>query len=206
MRSQDSASQMKTLGLHRAADDGVDHALWQRVLELPVEQARELGVQALVPGDELVRECQARHQPALLQPIDRTERTAEQDTLHSRKGHEPLGETGLGAHPLHCPVRLLLDRWHGVDRIEDHLLFSRVPDVLLDQERVRLGMDVLHGHLEAIKGTRLWCLDLCSELGGQILQDYPVRSREEREHMLDEMPLAVCKSLPILEVLREIDL
>ena len=40
------------------------------VLEHVVQEAGEVRVQALVPGDELVGEAQARHEAPFLQPVD----------------------------------------------------------------------------------------------------------------------------------------
>mmetsp|Transcript_125581 Transcript_125581/g.340970 ORF Transcript_125581/g.340970 Transcript_125581/m.340970 type:complete len:245 (+) Transcript_125581:738-1472(+) len=185
----------------------MDHLLGELVLQLAVDEARELGVQALVARDQLVGEGEARHQAALLEPVDGAERATEQNSLHGRKRDDALGEASLlWAHPLHCPLGLLPDGRHGVDRVEDLLLLGGVPDVLLDQQRVRLRVNVLHGHLETIECTSLRQLHLVGELRRQVLQHDAVGGREEGQDVLDEMPLLRRQGVPVFVVLREVDL
>ena len=83
------------LHLHSAADDVVNRLIRELVLHQLVDEAREVGVEALVPRDELVGEGQPRHQPTLLQPVDGAEAAAEQDALHGREAHEALVEGPL---------------------------------------------------------------------------------------------------------------
>ena len=52
-----------------------------------VHVARKVGVQALVPGDELIGEGEAWHEATLLEPEDGAEAAAEKDALHACKGH-----------------------------------------------------------------------------------------------------------------------
>ena len=51
------------------------------------------------------------------------------------------------------------------------LLLCWIFDVLLNQQRVGLGVDVFHGHLKAIEGSGLRNLDLSAEIRGQVFQD-----------------------------------
>ena len=44
-------------------------------------------MKALIPGDELVGECEARHEAPLLQPEDACKAATEVDALHACKGH-----------------------------------------------------------------------------------------------------------------------
>lgn len=44
----------------------------------------------LVSANQLVGVGKAGHQPSLLEPIDGSERAREEDSLHRRKGHNPL--------------------------------------------------------------------------------------------------------------------
>mmetsp|Transcript_101880 Transcript_101880/g.265950 ORF Transcript_101880/g.265950 Transcript_101880/m.265950 type:complete len:406 (+) Transcript_101880:274-1491(+) len=194
------------LGLHCASDDAVHHILRQLVLQHAVEQACELAVQPLVTGDQLVGEGQARHQAALLQPIDGAERATEEDALDASEGHDALCEAALVVHPLDSPLCLLLDSGHGVDGVEDLVLLHRVLDVLLDEQRVRLRVDVLHGDLEAVEASRLRDLDLARETRGQVLQHDAVRGREKGEDVLHEVLLLLAEGVPILAVLRQVDL
>mmetsp|Transcript_5694 Transcript_5694/g.13052 ORF Transcript_5694/g.13052 Transcript_5694/m.13052 type:complete len:257 (-) Transcript_5694:29-799(-) len=185
----------------------MDHLLGELVLKLAVDEARELGVQALVARDQLVGEGEARHQAALLEPVDGAERATEQNSLHGREGDDALGEAGLlWAHPLHCPLCLLSDGRHGVNRVEHHRLLGGISDVLLDQQRVRLRVNVLHGHLETIECTSLRQLHLVGELRRQVLQHDAVGGREEGQDVLDEMPLLRRQGVPVFVVLREVDL
>merc|ERR1719440_2286917 len=78
--------------VHRLGDETVHRLLRQRPLEHRVELARKVAVQALVPRNQLVREGEARHQPALLEPEQRAEAAAEEDALHAREGHQALAE------------------------------------------------------------------------------------------------------------------
>lgn len=76
---------------HGVADDLVHARLGQLVDDLGVHEAREVAVQALVATDELVREAQTGHEPALLEPEDGAERAREEDALHGREGQDALG-------------------------------------------------------------------------------------------------------------------
>merc|ERR1711865_1194934 len=102
------------------------HIFWELVLQHGVEQAGELCMQALVARDELVRESEAGHQAALLEPVDRTERAAEEDTLDASESYDSLRETVIPVHPLDRPLRLLPHCRHGVDRVEDMVPLGRV--------------------------------------------------------------------------------
>lgn len=51
------------------------------MVEQGVEEAREVAVQALVAGDELVREGEPGHEAALLEPEDGAEGAGEEDAL-----------------------------------------------------------------------------------------------------------------------------
>lgn len=67
-------------------------------------------------------------------------------------------------------------------------------------------MDVLHHHLEAVEAAGLGHLDLGAELLGEVLVDDAVGGREEGEHVLDEVLLAVVEALPVLDVGGQVDL
>ena len=68
------------------------HLVFQLVLHQLVNQASEVAMQALVAGNQFVREREPGHQPTLLQPVDGAEAAAEQDALHGREAHEALVE------------------------------------------------------------------------------------------------------------------
>lgn len=116
-----------------------------RTLEQVAEQeARKVGMHALVTRDELVGEGQPRHETALLEPEDARKGPAEEDTLDGGKGDEALREgAALVGDPVACPIGLLLDARDGLDGIEQVLALSGILDVGVDEERVCLRVDVL---------------------------------------------------------------
>ena len=61
------------------------HLVIELVLHQFVDQASEVAMQALVAGNQLVRERQTGHQSTLLQPVDGTEAAAEENTYTSRQ-------------------------------------------------------------------------------------------------------------------------
>merc|ERR1712014_228140 len=100
-------------------------------------------MQALVSRDQLVGKSQARHQAPFLEPVDRAERTTEQDAFYASEGQDALREAILLVHPLHRPLGLLLYCRHSVDGVEHLVLLHWIPDVLLDEQTVGLRMNVL---------------------------------------------------------------
>ena len=91
-------------------DDVLDSLLARALVEKREQQASEVSVHALVAGDQFVGEGQAGHQTALLQPEDRRERSAEEDTLDSGESDETrsIGRVLIG-DPAQSPVSLLLN-------------------------------------------------------------------------------------------------
>lgn len=67
--------------VHRVANDLRYSLDGQLVDQLSEQQAGEVGVQALVAADELVREAQPRHEPSLLEPEDGAETAGKENTL-----------------------------------------------------------------------------------------------------------------------------
>jgi hypothetical protein len=100
------------LDLNGLGDDGEDRLLAGAVVEEREEEAGEVGVHALVAGDELVREGKTGHETALLEPEDGREGTAEEDTLDGGECDETVGEGGvLVGDPSQSPIGLLADAW-----------------------------------------------------------------------------------------------
>lgn len=58
-------------------------------------------------------------------------------------------------NPLQGPLRLLLDTWHSLNGMKEPVLLHRVTNVLLQQQRIHLAVDVLDRNLEAIECTSL---------------------------------------------------
>mmetsp|Transcript_45801 Transcript_45801/g.109054 ORF Transcript_45801/g.109054 Transcript_45801/m.109054 type:complete len:200 (+) Transcript_45801:226-825(+) len=159
------------LHLHGTADDRVNNILRQLVLQLLVNQAGKVSVQSFISRNQFIGERKARHETALLQPVDGAKGAAEENTFHSCESNHALGEAILPLDPLHCPLCLLCYRRHCFNGVENTLPLLRILDVLLDQQRVCLGVDVFHCNLEAVKGSCLWHLDLAGELPCKVLQD-----------------------------------
>mmetsp|Transcript_740 Transcript_740/g.526 ORF Transcript_740/g.526 Transcript_740/m.526 type:complete len:238 (-) Transcript_740:4-717(-) len=182
----------------------MNNILRQLVLEHRVQQAGEVRMETLVSGNQLIRERQSRHQTPFLEPIDGAERPTEQDAFHTSEADQSLSETVGVVHPLHRPSRFGLHRRDLLDRVEQTVLFHRVFDILFDQERVGLTVDVFHRDLKAIESPSFWDLHLTTEARPEILQNNAVRSGKESQHMLHEMPFILSQFLPIPVVLGQI--
>lgn len=84
---------------------------------------------------------------------------------------------------------------------------SRLLDVGINEQRVGLGVDVLHHDLETIEASCLGDLHLAAESLDQVLVDDTVRSGEESKDMRDEELLIVVDPVvPVVEILRQVDL
>ena len=67
-------------------------------------------------------------------------------------------------------------------------------------------MDVLHHDLETVEKLGFGVLNFRDEVLGQILVHDAIRRREEREHVLDEVPLVVIQfAVPIHDVSGQIN-
>mmetsp|Transcript_72546 Transcript_72546/g.205953 ORF Transcript_72546/g.205953 Transcript_72546/m.205953 type:complete len:282 (-) Transcript_72546:16-861(-) len=67
-------------------------------------------------------------------------------------------------------------------------------------------MDVLHGHLEAIEGPGFRDLDLGREAAREVLQHNAVRGCKKGQDVLDKMPFGVREPIPVLGILRQVNL
>ena len=115
-------------------------------------------------------------------------------------------EATVAIHPLHCPLRLLSNDINFVHCVEEVMLLVLVLDVGINQQRVGLGVDVLHCNLEPVEAPGFRDLHLAAELLGQVLQHDPVRGCKEGQHILYEV-LLICSQLePVLAVLGEVNL
>lgn len=80
-------------------------------------------------------------------------------------------------------------------------------DVGVNQERVGLGVDVLHHDLESVEASSLGDLDLAAETLNQVLIDDAVRRGEEGKDVRDEEPLVISQAVvPVVEILGEVNL
>ena len=95
------------------------HLVFQLVLHQLVNQASEVAMQALVAGNQLVREREPGHQPTLLQPVNGAEAPTEENALHAREPDEPLVERAVLVHPIHSPLRLSSSNFKEVEHIQN---------------------------------------------------------------------------------------
>lgn len=102
-------------------------------------------MRTFVATDHFVAKCKAGHEAALLEPKDGAETAREKDALDGGKADEPLGKgvEALLVDPLHRPVGLFPHRRHRVDGTKEVVLFGRVLDIGVDQERIGLLVVVI---------------------------------------------------------------
>ena len=70
--------------------------------------------------------------PTFLEAIYIAKRATEESTLDCCERNQALREAVFVVHPLDCPLSVFPDCWHCGNCIEDLLLLSRVPNILLD--------------------------------------------------------------------------
>ena len=165
---------------HCFDDDALDQRLVGLVLEMREEEAGEVGVHALVTGDEFVGEGEAGHQSTLLQPEDGSKGAGEEDALHSGEGDEAAckGRVLVG-DPSQRPVSLLTDAWDVVDGVEEVCPLLGFADVGVDEEGVGLGVDVFHHDLKPVKAACFRYLHFTAESLDQVLIDDAIGCCEE---------------------------
>lgn len=161
-------------------------------------------MQSLITGDELVAECKTREKSALLEPEDGTERTAEEDALDRRKCRKSGGKARIGLNPLESPLGFLGNTRNRLNGVEEMRLLRFVLDLGINQQRLGLGVNSLHGILESVEQTRHRALDFALKPDCQVLLNDPIASCEERQNCLDEMALIRGERLKV--VTREVDL
>ena len=93
---------------------------------------------------------------------------------------------------------------NGVEEVGALLLLL---DVCVDEERVHLGVDVLHHDLEPIETACFWYLHFSTEALDEVLIDNTIRSGEEGEDVGHEIFFVIVQSVvPVVQILRQIDL
>ncbi len=163
------------------------HARMWPLLQMPEKQTRKVGMHALVSTDELVRKGQARHKATFLQPEYRREGPREEYTFHNRKRHQPHAKRRpLVRYPPQSPVCLPLDTRYSLNRSKQILPLPWVLDIGVNEQRIRLGVHVLHHDLEPVKTARLGDLDVVGEPLDEVLVHDAVGGGEEGEHVRDE--------------------
>ena len=89
----------------------------------------------------------------------------------------------------------------GLNGVEEICPLCGLLDVRVDQERVRLGVNVFHHDLEAVEAASLRDLDLSAETLHQVLVDDAIGSGEESKNVRDEVLLIVGNTVvPVVQV------
>ena len=109
------------LDLHSLVNDLNDALIGDLVIEVLVEEAGEVGVHALVSGDQFVGEGQAGHEASFLDPEDGAEASREEDAFDSGESNEAFSEAVGGLDPLEGPVSLHLDALNVLNGLEEEL-------------------------------------------------------------------------------------
>ena len=115
-------------------------------------------------------------------------------------------ESSTLIHPLHSPLSFFSHNINVSYSIKEILLLDLIFDVCVNQKRVCFWVNVFHRYLESIETTRLRYLNLSAELLTQIFWDDSIWGREKGKYMSDEVFFLFVEFLPILGVLREVDL
>ena len=151
-----------------------DSLVSQFVVQMLVKETGKVSVHAFITRDQFVGESESGHETSLFHPKDSTEGAREEDAFDSSESDKALCKAIRRFDPLEGPVGLHLHALNVVNCLEKIGLFSLVIDIGIDEDRVGLRVDILHHHLEAIKTTSLWHLDLRCEALSKILKYYPV--------------------------------
>ena len=97
-----------------------------------------------ISADELIGEGKTWHQSSLFEPVDGTEATAEEDTLHAGKADKSCGEGTAVSNPFEGPLSLLSHSWNILNGVEQKVLLGLLLDEGVDQKRVSFRVDILH--------------------------------------------------------------
>jgi hypothetical protein len=104
-------------------------------------------------------------------------------------------------------TRVSVGKHTGVDSIEQVGALLRLLDVGINEQRVGLGVDVLHHDLEAVEAAGLGDLDLSTETLNQVLIDNAIGGSEEGKNVGDEVALVVVQAVvPVVEILGQVNL
>lgn len=94
-----------------------------------------------------------------------------------------------------------------VDGVEQVVPLLGLADVGINEQRVCLGVHVLHHDLEAVEAAGLGDLHLAAKALDQVFVDDAVRRGEEGKDMRNKEALVVVKALvPVVQVLGQVDL
>ena len=104
-------------------------------------------------------------------------------------------------------ILLWYDELTGVNSFEEVCSLFVILNICVYEQRVGLGVDILHHDLEPIETACLGYLHLSAEPLHQVFIDDAIRSGEEGENMGDKIALVVIHSVvPIMQILGQINL
>ena len=160
---------------------------------------------ALIPGYQFVAERQSRHKAAFLKPENAAKRTGEENAFYDGKGDELLAEAAV-FDPPQGPVCFPFDAFEVFDGMEQVVLFLRIFDVGVNEQRIGLGMDVFHHDLKAIKKLGFGILYHPDHVFSEVLIHDPVAGCKEGKHMFDKMLFVPAELVfPVFHVLNEVN-
>lgn len=91
--------------------------------------------------------------------------------------------------------------------VEEVCALLGLADQCLDQQRVCLGMDVLHGDLEPVEASSFGSLNFVAESLEEVLVDNAIGGSEKCENVGDEKAFVVVEPVvPVRDIFGEIDL
>ena len=166
-----------------------------------VKVTGEVGVQTFVSWNQLIWESKSRHERSFLEPEDSAERPGEKDSLNGSEGNQSFMEWFLFVHPFHSPLSFLFNDVNILNSVKKIGFLVLVLDISIDQERVGLGMNVLHGYLEPIKTSGLRNLNFWTELFGKIFHNDSVTGGKKCQNIFYEMLFIGIEFLPVFKVL-----
>jgi hypothetical protein len=160
-------------------------------------------MQSLVARDQFIAEGEPRKKAALLEPEDGTEGTAEEDALDRRKRRQTGGKARVRLDPLQGPLSFLGNAWNGLNGVEQVGLLGLVFDLGVNQQRIGLRMNALHGILKSLEQTGHRALDFALKADRQVLLHDPIAACEEGQNGLNEMALVRAQGRKVVS--REVD-
>lgn len=100
-----------------------------------------------------------------------------------------------------------MDSHTGVNGIKQEGLLGGLLDVSVNEQRVCLGVNILHHDLETVEASSLGDLNLATETLDKVLVHDTIRGSKESQDVGDEVSFIVVESVvPVVHVLRQIDL
>ena len=100
-------------------------------------------------------------------------------TFHRAEGHQPGGEGVAAVDVLKGPLSLQTDDGHSLDRVQKEILLTLVFYQSVDQQRISLGVDILHCDLKTIETSRFRNLNFRAKLLSQVFVYDSIGSREK---------------------------